>query len=168
MCFAGYYGLLRVPNPKWKVVVLAVCDVLRPINKDVVWRAKTACPARTCGFTTSILKSLDCDPCKLTGSATKQISRLVWRNQSNCRKWETNFSTFYKPAHYIGSIKYLNSRKNYCIERLKFVIQNRCDKVVIELRLLQLSTEIAMILVISNQTCGARSFDLKSSVWFQT
>ena len=55
-------------NPKWKVVVLAVCDVLRPIDKDVVWKAKTACPARICGFTTSILKSLDCDPCKLTGS----------------------------------------------------------------------------------------------------
>ena len=75
-------------------------------------------------------------------------------------KWETNFATFYKPAHYIGSIKYLYSRKNSCIERLKFVIQNRCDKVVIELRLLQLWTEIVMILVIWNQTCAARSFDL--------
>ena len=47
MCFAGYYGLLRVPNRKWKVVVLVVYDILRPINNDVVWKAKTACPART-------------------------------------------------------------------------------------------------------------------------
>ena len=79
-----------------------------------------------------------------------------------------NFATFYKPAHYTGSIKYLYSRKNYCIEWLNFAIQNRCDKVVIELRLLQLWTEIVVILVIWNQTCAARSFDLKSSVWFQT
>ena len=68
MCFAGYYGLLRVPNRKWKVVVLVVYDILRPINNDVVWKAKTACPARIYGFTTSILKSLDCDPFKLIGS----------------------------------------------------------------------------------------------------
>ena len=47
MCFAGYYGLLRVPNRKWKVVVLAVYEILRSINNDVVWKAKTACPART-------------------------------------------------------------------------------------------------------------------------
>ena len=68
MCFAGYYRLSRVPNPKWKVVVPAVCDVLRPINKDVVFRRlfvwyshtlnRCICPARTCGFITSILKSL--------------------------------------------------------------------------------------------------------------
>ena len=96
-------------------------------------------------------------------TATKQISRLVWRNQ-----WETNFATFYKQAHYTRSIKYLYSRKNACIEQLNFAIQNRCDKVVIELRLLQLWTEIVVILVIWNQTCAARSFDLKSSVWFQT
>ena len=35
-----------------------------------------------------------------------------------------------KPTHHTGSIKYLYSQKNSSIERLKFVIQNRCDKVV--------------------------------------
>ena len=131
-----------------------------------------------------------CDPCKLTGfhrcdlitnhtilcsqshlfpsqwdSFTKtqhpnKFQGLFEEINQIAGKWETNFATFYKPAHYIGSIKYLYSRKNSCIERLKFVIQNRCDKVVIELRLLQLWTEIVMILVIWNQTCAARSFDL--------
>ena len=36
--------------------------------------------------------------------------------------------------------------KNSSIERLKFVIQNRCDKVIIELRLLQFWSEIILVI----------------------
>ena len=50
-------------------------------------------------------------------------------------KCETNFAAFYKPANFTGSIKYLYSqKKNYCIKRLNFAIQNGCDNVAIELR----------------------------------
>ena len=119
-----------------------------------------------------------CDPCKLTGFhrcdlikshhlmfliasffPANETALLKHSNQTNFKAYlkksiklqeneRQNFATFYKPAHYTGSIKYLYSRKNSCIERLNFAIQNRCDKVVIELRLLQLWTEIVMILVI--------------------
>ena len=51
-----------------------------------------------------------------------------------------------KPTHHTGSIKYLYSQRNSSIERLKFVIQNRCDKVVIELRLLQFWSEIILVI----------------------
>ena len=140
-------------------------------------------------LTTSILKSLDCNPCKLTGShRCDLITSLILANETALLKHsnKTNFKAYLKKSiklqenerqilqlftNQLITLDQYNTciaGKNSCIEWLNFAIQNRCDKVVIELRLLQLWIEIVMILVIWNQTCAARSSDLKSSVWFQT
>ena len=50
-----------------------------------------------------------------------QISRPVQKNQSNREKM-TPFATFYKPAQYTGSVKYLNRMKIPCIASLNFAI----------------------------------------------
>ena len=56
------------------------------------------------------------------------------------------------------------NRKILSVFFLRF--QNRCNKVVIELCVVQFLSEI--ILVTSNETRTAHLFDLKSRVWFQT
>ena len=62
---------------------------------------------------------------------TNQISRLVDRNQSNCRKWDTNFATFINQVKNTGSKNYLYKKlKKPCIDRLYFSLfdwNNTCD-----------------------------------------
>ena len=96
---------------------------------------------------------------------TNQISRLVYSNRSNCRK---KFATFvsktltFSPQKMdefsdrlsIASIKYLNWPSS-----LFGQFHNGCNKVVIEPRVVQFWSEI--ILVISNRTHAARSFDFE-------
>ena len=72
------------------------------------------------------------------------------------RKWGT---TFYKPAQYTDWINkiFLQTKKKSSEQILR--LQNRCNKGVIELRVLQFWSDI--ILGISNQTRAARSFDFE-------
>ena len=107
--------------------------------------------------------------------ATDQISRLVWSNLSNCRKMKdkeyhiVNFATFVSKTLIFPPIKWMNSTSNRLSSAsIKYLnwpspvfgrFQNGCNKVVIESRVVQFSSEV--ILVISNQISAARLFDFE-------
>ena len=107
---------------------------------------------------------------------TNQISRLVWSNLSNCRKMKdreyhiVNFATFVSKTLIFSPQKmdeFNFKPAQFCIHKIFELtispvfgrFQNGCNKVIIESRVVQFSSEV--ILVISNKISAARLFDFE-------
>ena len=100
-------------------------------------------------------------------TTTNKLIRFFKVTNQISGKWKTTFATFHELAQYqINNILVQTNRKILYLTDWILRFQNRCNKVVIELCVVQLFSEI--ILVTSNETRTAHLFDLKSRVWFQT